>query len=262
MCGAVIFRVLSVVLVAFAWTCPFVQAQEFRMDTEIFVEGEQEPVAKTLTIFADGIVYDFLLDDTKEMTMFDQTHSRIVLLDPERKVKAELSTDAILAFIAKMKARLDDTQRRYLIGAGMELDTEPNDWIKLSNDRVIYRAQGVRPKESSATLQYRQFADWYARLNAMRLGNLPPFARLRLNAELAERGLIPQEVERTVVLKRGLTESKETLRSRHSTNWRLSQTDRKWIDRVGTYLSVFQTVPFTQYVQQTDTANVPDENKK
>jgi len=232
------------------------------METAIYRAGDKTPVAETLTIFTDGIVYDFLLGNAREMTMFDRTHDRIVLLDPARQVKAELSTEAILAFVAKMKTRLDDVQRRYLNGAGMTLETEADGWIKLSNDRVIYRARGVRPKESSATLEYRQFADWYARLNAMRLGNLPPFARLRLNAELAERGMIPQEVQRTVVLKKGLTESKETLRSRHVTNWRLSQTDRKWIDRVGTYLTTFRTVPFSEYVRQTNMATLPKTQKR
>ncbi len=255
-------KLVATIVVALGGVNSMVSAQEFRVETKVYANDDKAPVAETLSIFSDGIVYDFLLSGAKEMTMFDRMHNRIVLLDPERQVKTELSTDAILAFIAKMKARLGDAQRRYLSGSGMKLENEEGGWIKLYNDRVIYRAKGVTPKESDAVLQYRQFADWYARLNAMRLGNLPPFARLRLNAELAERGFIPKEVERTIIFKTGLSESKETLRSQHTTNWRLSQTDRKWIDRVGTYLTTFRTVPFTEYVHQTDMANIPKNQQK
>ena len=41
---------------------------------------------------------------------------------------------------------------------------------------------------------------------------------------------------------------RQTVRSQHLANWRLSNTDRKGIDRVGTYLSTFPTVTFREYL--------------
>jgi hypothetical protein len=91
----------------------------------------------------------------------------------------------------------------------------------------------------------------------MRLGNAPPFARLRLNAVLADRGLVPKTVERTFVRKQGLSEQKETLRSQHLVNWRLSHTDRKMIDRASSCLTSFRTVTFREYLQMNDLAGQP-----
>ncbi len=42
------------------------------------------------------------------------------------------------------------------------------------------------------------------------------------------------------------------MRSQHLANWRLSQTDRKQIDRAGTYLADFAEVSFREYVQLPD----------
>src|SRR5687767_13323220 len=79
-------------------------AQDFRIDTEIFVgleseKKEKEPAAETLTIFTNGMVYDFLLSDTREMTLFDPSRGRFTLLDESRRVKASLSTQEVLDYV-------------------------------------------------------------------------------------------------------------------------------------------------------------------
>ncbi len=229
-------------------------AQEFRIATEVFLDDLKDPQVETLTIFTDGIVYDFLLTGVEEITLFDRHRDRLVLMDTKRKVKTELTTDSILSFVAQMKSQLNDTQREFLLGEDMDAVTDEDGWLKLANQRVTYRAEGIEPKEKSAVLEYQQFADWYARLNAMR-GSLPPFLRIQLNSEIAKRGLIPKTIERITVLdKRGLAEKKQSLRSQHLANWRLSDTDRKQIDRAGTYLATYPTVTFREYMQLPDVA--------
>jgi hypothetical protein len=230
-------------------SCTNASAEEFRIDTDVFVDEETEPVVETLTIFSDGIVYDFLLNGVEEITLFDRKRKRLVLMDTQRRVKTELSTDSILGFVAQMQAHLNEAQRAFLLAEELEVKTEDPDTITLRNDRVAYRANGIQPKMHAAALEYQQFADWYARLNAMRLGNLPPFARIRLNDELASRGLIPKSIERTVTRKKGLKEITQTLRSQHLPNWRLSNSDRRLIDKAGTYMAAFPTVSFREYLQ-------------
>ncbi len=88
-------------------TCLNVSAEEFRIDTDVFVDEEVEPVIETLTIFSDGIVYDFLLNGVEEITLFDRKRQRLVLMDTQRRVKTELSTDSILGFVAQMQAPLE-----------------------------------------------------------------------------------------------------------------------------------------------------------
>jgi hypothetical protein len=232
-------------------------AEEFRIETDVFVDNGKEPAVETLTIFSGGVVYDFLLKGAEEITVLDRDHDRLVLLDPKRKVKAELTLDGILTYVAQMKTHLSEADREFLLGAEMKAVTDEEGWLSLSNGRVTYRAEGITPKPKNAAAEYQQFADWYARLNAMRPGNSPPFARIQLNSELATRGLIPKTIERTIVQRRGLQDKKDTLRSQHLANWRLSQTDRKQIDRAGTYLADFAEVSFREYAQLPEEA--PDE---
>jgi hypothetical protein len=231
-------------------------AEEFRIETDVFVDDGKEPAVQTLTIFTDGVVYDFLLTGVEEVTVFDGDRNRLVLLDTKRKVKTELTLDGILTYIAQMKAHLSEGDQEFLLGQEMKSVTDDEGWLSLSNGRVSYRAEGTTPKSKDAASEYQQFADWYARLNAMRQGNSPPFARIQLNSELASRGLIPKTIERTIVQKRGLQDKKQTLRSQHLANWRLSQTDRKQIDRAGTYLADFPQVSFREYVQLPEEAQI------
>ena len=150
-------------------------------------------------------------------------------------MKTELTLDGILTYVAQMKTQLSEGDREFLLGEEMKAVTDDEGWLTLSNGRVTYRVEGIDAEVArKRSLEYQQFADWYARLNAMRQGNSPPFARIQLNSELAARGLIPKTIERTIVQKRGLQDKKQTLRSQHLANWRLSQTDRKQIDRAGT----------------------------
>ena len=67
--------------------------------------------------------------------------------------------------------------------------------LKLSGRPIEYIALGQRPEREGAAKIYRHFADWYARLNATRPGNLPAGARLALNEELGRRELLPREVD-------------------------------------------------------------------
>ncbi len=223
-------------------------AQDFRIDTDIFVNDEKEPVFETLTIFTNGLVYDFLLTGVREITFFDRDRDRLVLMDPERKIKTELTKESIIEFVAQMKAQMNDQQRQLTTSETAEVVTDEEGWLKLGNERIVYRAECVKPKGESTASEYQKFADWYARLNAMR-GNLPPFLRIRLNAEIAKRGLIPKTIERTITDKKMLRKKTHTVRSRHLANWRLSNTDRKMIDRAGTYLTSFPTVTFREYFQ-------------
>ncbi len=236
-------------------------AQEFRIETDVFVDDEKEPVVETLTIFANGVVYDFLLTDVQEITLFDRARNRLVLMDTKRKVKTELTMDSIVGFIAQMRAQLTDDQREFLLSGTAEAVTDEDDWLKLANDRVTYRAECIKPKEEAAVMEYQEFADWYARLNAMR-GNLPPFLRVHLNAEIAKRGLIPKTIERTISDKNVLNDTKRVVRSQHLANWRLSNTDRKWIDQAGANMATFPTVTFREYIQLPVAAGASDEQRR
>jgi hypothetical protein len=252
------FSVLTLSLLALASPQSPTCAEEFRVETDVFLDQGPQPIVQTLTVFSDGVVYDFLLTGVEEITIFDRRRERLFLMDTQRKVKTELSFESILGFVAEMRAYLNDQQRELLLANESSAVSEENGWLIVGNPRVTYRVEGLEPQDRDAALQFQQFADWYARLNAMRQGNLPPFLRIQLNSEIATRGLIPKTIERTITQKQGLTESKQLLRSQHLTTWRLSQTDRRQIDRASTLLATYPAVSFRQYIQLPDAADRPD----
>jgi hypothetical protein len=117
----------------------------------------------------------------------------------------------------------------------------------LSSKFLTYRVKTEEPKQEDAAQQYQHFADWYARLNATRPGNPPPFARIELNQAVANRRLIPKEIQREITVTQGLNKTTLVARSRHIVNWRLSRTDREKITEVSRNLVTFESVSYHQF---------------
>jgi hypothetical protein len=226
------------------------EVREFRVETDVFVNGQKKPVAQNLTVFTSGLVYDFPLSGPGEVAVLDPQRGRFVLLDTSRKVKATLTTQELLEFAASMKVQAADADG--LLGFAVrpqfeQTFDEQGGWLTLGSKWITYRLKGSPPKDPTLVETYRQFADWYARLNATRPGNLPPYARLELNRVTAERGLIPEQVELTVVPNNRLVGRTLVVRSTHLVNWRLSNTDRQRIEEAGDHLVNFQTVKFSEF---------------
>ena len=225
-------------------------ADEFRVETFVYVGNQKEAIAQNVTFFTNGLVYDFPLTGPEEITVFDASRGRFVLLDCRRKVKTTLTTKDLIEFTSAQKAHAAEADGVFAFAANPRFqhkyDTE-TDSLTLTGKLMTYRAKGMRPKIETAVSTYRDFADWYARLNATRPGSLPPFARFELNKAIAEKGMIPKEVELTVAPKMRIVGRKLVMRSRHMANWRLSDTDRERIETAGTYLVSFQPVSFKDY---------------
>lgn len=223
--------------------------QEFRVETDVFIGTQKKPVAQNLTIFTSGLVYDFPLMGPSEIAVLDPTRGRFVLLDTQRKVKSTLTTQELLEYTASIKAQAQDADGVVGFAVSPQFDQtfdESTGWLTLSSKPMTYRLKGLKPKQPAAVEVYRQFADWYARLNATRPGNLPPFARLELNKAAAARGLVPEEVELTVV-SGSLGGKRLAVRSRHMINWLLSNTDRKRVEEAGDFLVNYQSIKYPEY---------------
>lgn len=227
--------------------------QEFRIDTEIFVGKEKEPAAETLTLFSSGLVYDFLLTGPQEVTLFDPLRGRFTLLDPGRKLRCGLATQEVLGYVLALETHAAQSKDALFAFAAnpqftpaveeFEEHGQKRTRLALTAGPMSYSAVAYHPERPEAVRALRNFADWFARLNAMR-GNLPPAARLALNEDLAKRELVPLEVT--------LTLGKREFRSRHLMTWTLSGADRKRIDQVGNYLQEFESVSFDEYRAASD----------
>lgn len=229
-------------------------AQDFRIDTEIFGKDEKKPVSQNKTLFANGVVYDFLLGDplvneTREITIFDPAHEEFVLLDVARRVRLTLTKKQLVEINAAMR-QLGEEKDPGLFDTNFEVTFDDQEqWLTLANKRIEYRARGASPDNPEAIAVYRHFADWYARLNATRPGSIPPFARLELNEAIAQRGFIPAEVRLEISPKQRLFGKTFEASSRHSTIWQISRTDRTSIEKANRYRASFEEVSFEEYRQ-------------
>lgn len=221
--------------------------QDFRVESEVSLRDNKKPFSENLTLFANDMVYDFLLTKPEEITIFDPAGGKFVLLDPARKLKLTIAREDILSLIAKLKASEYGTKDPFLFAPLFNVGfDQQNSWVTLTSSRITYRVKGLVPKDPGVVYQYRRFADWYARLNATVPGNMPPFARIEMNKEIAIRGFIPEQVELTLK-SRGRTPKKTELVSRHLVVWQLSNRDRDKIESAEAYKSSFRPATFKEY---------------
>jgi hypothetical protein len=231
---------------------------DFRIDTELFENEDKQPFLETLTIFAEGVAYDFRLTEPKEASVFDPVHGRFTLLDESRRVKATVTTQELLDFSLSLETHAAQAKEPLFAFCALpqfetsEKEVEQNGQtlteLQLAAKPLSYVARGQKPPHPDAVKAYHQFADWCARLNATRSGNLPPGARLALNQALAERKLLPLEITRTIFATGTFSKNKKLdTRSQHRVNWALSGEDRKKIDRAGDMMATFEQVSYDDY---------------
>ncbi|QDU97966.1 hypothetical protein [Lignipirellula cremea] len=228
--------------------------QQFRVESTVFEGAKTEPLLETLTLFNDGVIYDFM-NDAHKVTVTDPARERIVLLDTERKLQCTFAMQELGTFVENLRDAGSKRSEPWFFDPKFEVTTDSDGWVVLAARPLTYKVKGAKPSNSLCVTQYQRFADWSARLNATRPGNMMPFARIEVNRVMAERGEIPEEVNLTLassVLKRGLS-----YRSKHAVIWSLSKTDRQKIEDVGEHMAEYATVSFTEFYGDPVAADKP-----
>lgn len=247
-------------IAALAWavavgTTSLVLGQDFRVETDVFLDADKnKPAAQYLTLFVGGRVYDFMYEEPKEITIYDVKGERFLLLAPDRREQTTLTCEQLLQFTAAIQAQASqsrDEDIRFLANPSFDVqfDSRTNA-ITLLSKRLKYTAlpSAIEPPNESVVRRYRNFADWYARMNGVRLGNMPPFARMELNAQLEARGMIPGEVIKTMT-PRAVFEKETSVRSKHLFTWRILPSDQKRIEEADSYISTFKHVDPSVYLK-------------
>jgi len=230
-------------------------ADDFRIKTDVFATDSKIALSQNITLFRAGYVYDYLTHPQKANTVdrvavFDQQHGRFIVLDPARKVKAEVKTDDVLLFASKLQtlvaAKSSNAFTKFAADPEFEVDFSQDGELKMTSPHMTYELKTIPANTPEAAAQYREFSDWYGRFNTMsNPGSTPPFARMAVNAELARRGLVPTEVHLTVPRQRGVDAT--ALRSEHHVSWRLLPKDAERIETTATQLTTFKLVDFDQF---------------
>ncbi len=243
---------LSVLALALASAMAGLAAgEDFRLENRLFAGSSRQPSVESTTIFYNGAVYDFMKDPA-EITVFDRDHKRFILLDTERRLKTEVTSEEVEAFVEKLRERAAGHESPFVLFlASPEFEQE----YDASARELVFRSQWLTYRvvtqdagSSEAASQYRQYADWQARLNAvLNPRAIPPFGRLVVNAELEHREEIPSEVHLTLVPAGVLPRRRISLRSEHQLVRRVVASDRARVQQVGQFMAIFQTVSFEEY---------------
>jgi hypothetical protein len=251
-----------IVVLAFAGglaQSPAARGQEFRIETKIYSgEKAEAPQSESLTLYAQGVVYDFLLPSPGEIAVFKpsagEKPGRFILIDPARGIRTELSTDEILTYLTEMQ-RIAAEQKDPLLrfAADPKFDETYNtstQILTLVSDVMRYELK-TQPAKDEGLTPYREFCDWYARLGAMtHVRSLPPMARLAVNAALFNHKVTASEVKLTIPPRRGFQADPLTLRAEHRIDWRLSKDDAKRIDGANELLIKLTLVSSNEYLAE------------
>jgi len=245
---------------------------EFRVESEVFVNNAAQPVARSLTLFRDGVAWDFLepplaedggtrttsgaTSDTPaagEIVLHDPARERVVLVDPARNIKTQIDAirlERLSVSLAAWARKSDDRLVRWAggpdFGEGM---TESNERIELVGPRVRYAIDFTAPPAAESAGVYRRFADTAILLKALvRPGGLPPFPRLAINRRVAAAGGIPAEVSLEIDSRAAMVTGRaDSLRCVHKFHPRLLASDVSRIEEAESRVAVAVPVELAEF---------------
>lgn len=242
--------VLFLAIAFFALLASVSRAEDFRIETKIFIGKEEEPASTTTTLFQRGVAYDFL-SEPEQIAVFRKPRGgkpgRFILLDPERRVRTELSTDQLADVMNKLRNWASQQHDPFLKFAANPQFNESFDrntgQLLLASHEESYTIKTEPADNADALAEYREFLDWYARLNTLLSAGPPPEPRLQVNEALANYHVVPISVE---LVRNG---EKEKLRAEHEFTWLLSKDDLSRIDDACASLAAYRPVSNEEFLQ-------------
>lgn len=215
-----------------------------RVESEIFVGDNKQPVARSLTLFRNGIAWDFLeqpagitagdnakdanRSDTlssnpsdepaqtdssqmvlQEIVLHDPARDRVVIIDPKRNVKTQIEAirlERLSVSLASWARKADDRLVRWAAGPDFgDGIQEKGSSLVLVGPRVRYAVDFAAAPSADTSAIYSRFADTAILLKALlHPGGLPPFPRLAINRRVSAAGGIPTTVTLEIDLKSAL----------------------------------------------------------
>ena len=235
---------------------------ELRVESDLFSAGGDEPIARSLTLFHQGVAWDFLeiVDaDTKtaaigEIVLHDPARERVVVIDPVRHVKTQVDMirlERLSVSLAKWARSNDDRLVRWAGGPDFTAGfTEEDERIALVGPRVRDAVAYAEAPCPEAAGNYRRFADTAILLKAlMQPGGIPPFPRLAVNRRLEDAGAIPSEVTLEIEPRLiGIAGRPERLRCVHKVHPRLLGGDLERIEDAQGHVAAAEAVNLATFI--------------
>lgn len=228
-----------------------IRAEDFRIETKIFVGDAKQPASETTTLFSEKGVYDFIAEPQQVAVFMRPSGAkpgRFILLDGPNRIKTTLTTDQLTSTMDKLRTWAERQTDPFLQFAAKPQFKESfesgSGKLVLASHVESYTVTTRKSERPSALAQYREYLDWYARLNTLLSAGPPPEPRLRLNEALARHKVVPLKVE----LDRA---GEEPIRAEHQFTWRLSNDDRAQIEEVQTSITSYRQVENEEFVKLT-----------
>ena len=223
---------------------------EMRVETLLYADSGDEPVARSLALFHEGVAWDFLElpaghdgATVGEIVLHDPSRERVLVIDPVRQVKTQvelIQLERLSVSLAKWARGDDDRLVRWAGGpdfsSGM---TDTDDGLELVGPRVRYAVAYEPAPDREAAGRYRRFADTAILLRALlQPGGIPPFPRLAVNRRLEEAGAMPAEVTLEIDPRLAALGSRpERLRAVHRRHPRLLAGDLERIEEARSHVA-------------------------
>lgn len=237
-----------------------------RVESEVFADDEQEPIAKSLTLFRNGLAWDFLerpvTADTEddaatsdEIVLHDPARERVVVVDPDRNLKTQIDAirlERLSVSLASWARKADDRLVRWAggpdFGDGIK---EQKSQLELVGPRVRYAVEFTAAPSPEAAREYRRFADTAMLLKALlHPGGIPPFPRLAINRRVSAADGIPTavtlEIDSRVAMVGGRP---QVLRSVHKVHPRLLAGDLQRIEDAEARIAVAESVDLAAFME-------------
>ena len=224
---------------------------DFRVETDVFAAEQAQPVQQSLTLFVDGVAYDYSLGDPSHVTIVDVAQQKITLLDTEREVQSQVSLSDLNALMESAKNQAATTGLAvYLADANIVDVDQANNRVTVGEKQLQYTAKLEVLDDATMVSQYRQFADATANLNAWLSAAPPPFARVALNAAIGNRSALPSEISRTAFAFDSKQKTGHVVRCRLHTSRKLSEDDRTRIEEFRRLSTQLALVPIGEFVEK------------
>lgn len=231
------------------------RATDFRIETRVYAAEEEEPASKSVTLFSNGVAYDFR-DTDHRVTIFRpgvaSKPGRFVLLDTQRKFRTEIGADQVAIATTKLRRWASLQKDPFLKFTGDPVFKESFDSatgeLLMESDLMSYRLTTMPVADKQTMSELRAFLDAFAQLHTLLEAGLPPAPRLLVNEALDKRNVVPVKVE----LFSGPIEEEPSLRAEHQITWILSTQDRDRIDMATNQLSEFKEVENSRFSSRVD----------
>jgi hypothetical protein len=240
-----------------------------RVESELFTSAEERPVARSLTLFHDGVAWDFLelpdggdstTDDEGmrlvEIVLHDPARERVVVVDAVHRRKTEIPLirlERLSVSLAKWARSSDDRLVRWAGGPDFASGLrEEEGRLELAGPRVRYAVSHAVADSPEAAVTYRRFADTAILLKALlHPGGIPPFPRLALNRRLEAAAAIPTEVTLEIDARLAVVSGgAERLKSVHKTHPRLLSADHRLIAKAQAHVAAAEDVVLASFVTE------------